>query len=108
MRDELKGKASTSESILLNMDDSNGQGTHWVSLYVKGNNCYYFDSFGFEPPLEIKEYCSGKDGYFSTYKIQARDEIICGHYFIYVIQELNKGQSFQNILHELFQINNNN
>ena len=107
MRDELKGKASTSESIILNMDDSNGQGTHWVSLYVKGNNCYYCDSFGFEPPTEIRNYCSGKDGYFNTYKIQARDEIICGHYSIFVIQELYKGQSFHDILGELFLINNN-
>ena len=120
MRDELcsaatanlKGRASASESIftakrrvteslILNMDDSKGQGTHWVSLYVKGDNCYYFDSFGFEPRLEIRNYCSGKDGYFSTYKIQARDEIICGHYSIYVIQELNKGQSFHDVLNHL-------
>lgn len=112
MRDELKGKASTHagrrpgkppvyESVVLNIDDSKGQGTHWVGLFVKGNECYYFDSFGFEPPLEVKEYCSEKDGYFSSYKIQSRDEVICGHYSIYVIYELNRGQNFHDILHEL-------
>ena len=89
------------ESFILNMDDSDGQGTHRVSLYVKGNNCYYFDSFEFEPPIEVINYCAGKDGYFSTYKIQSREEVICGHYSIYVIYMLNRGISFHDVLHEL-------
>ena len=101
MRDELKGKPSNIESLILNMDDSEGQGTHWVSLFIKDNKSYYFDSFGFEPPIEVRGYCRGKDGYFSTYKIQARDEIICGHYSIYVIYMLSRDQSFHDILHEL-------
>ena len=106
MRDEPTICNSNDESIILNMDDSEGQGTHWVSLYVKGNNCYYFDSFGFEPPVEVINYCAGKEGYFSTYKIQSREEVICGHYAIYVIYMLNRGISFHDILHELHQINN--
>jgi hypothetical protein len=34
MRDELKGKASQNESLVLNLDDSIGPGTHWVSLFI--------------------------------------------------------------------------
>ena len=75
MRDELNGKASNNteqssgkppvyESLILNMDDSDGQGTHWVSLYIIGNSCYYFDSFGFEPPIEVGRYCSEKTWIF--------------------------------------------
>ena len=88
------------------MDDSEGQGTHWVSLYIHDNKCIYFDSFGFDAPIEVREYIWGKERYFSTYKIQSRDEVICGHYSIYVIYMLNRGYSFHDILHELYQINN--
>jgi hypothetical protein len=40
---------------IINLDDSNGGGTHWtVSHYHPLNSCY-FDSFGFVPPLEVEQ-----------------------------------------------------
>ena len=34
MRNELTGKAKSNESLILNMDDSSGGGTHWVCLFI--------------------------------------------------------------------------
>jgi hypothetical protein len=40
----------------LNLDSSNGQGTHWVCWYRDGDNKYYFDSYGLDPPIELVKY----------------------------------------------------
>ena len=109
MRDELKGKASKNESIILNMDDSSGSGLHWVCLHVRQGKCFYFDSFSFPPPLEVLQYCSDIDQdcrFYNTFRIQQPHEVICGHYSIYVIYQLNKGMLYSDILNELYQRNN--
>ena len=31
----------------------NGQ-SHWTALYKHGKNYYYYDSYGFVPPLEVE------------------------------------------------------
>ena len=110
MRDELKGKASKSECLILNIDDSSGNCTHWTSLFSTNGLSYYFDSYGFEPPNEVRQYCSNNENFYNSFKIQKTDEVICGHYCIYVIYQLNKGMLFYDILDELykksFKINN--
>jgi len=100
MRDELKGKAKSNECLILNMDDSNGNGTHWTCLFVNKNRSYYFDSFGLPPPLEIVNYCSNGDRLYSTFKIQKPHEVICGHYSIYVLYKLSHNFAFEDVLFE--------
>ena len=40
----------------INLDEYKSTGTHWIDLYVNGNNEAYFDSFGVEQILkEIKK-----------------------------------------------------
>ena len=46
-------------SYVINLDEHSDIGTHWVALYVDGNNndITYFDSFGVEHiPKEIKRF----------------------------------------------------
>ena len=81
MRDELKGKVGKNECLILNIDDSTGEGTHWTCLFNKNGICLYFDSYGFVAPIEVRKYYNG---YCSSFKIQAPDEVICGHYCIYI------------------------
>ena len=39
---------------IVNLDDSEGVGTHWISMIKMKNNKYlYFDSFGAPPPQTI-------------------------------------------------------
>ena len=105
MRDELKGKSSKNECLILNHDHSSNKGTHWTCLFIKDDIVYYFDSYGFEPPLEIRNYCSGNDRIYSTFPIQRDGEIICGHYCIYVLYQMNRGYNFYGILDELYRNN---
>jgi hypothetical protein len=98
MRDELQGKASHYESLILNLDESAGNGTHWTSLFVAENSSYYFDSFGLPPPKEVINYCPNNNRFYNTFKIQKPEEVICGHYCIYVLYKLSKGCKFYETL----------
>ena len=101
MRNELKGKGNPNESLIVNMDDSTGNGTHWTSLFVTDNDSYYFDSFGLPPPKEVISYCPDNSRYYNTFKIQKPEEVICGHYCIYIIYMLSNNYKFYDILKEL-------
>ena len=42
---------------VINLDEFKSIGTHWIALYVSGNNILYFDSFEVEHILkEIKQF----------------------------------------------------
>ena len=107
MRDELKGTADKNECLILNIDSSANSGTHWTCLFIKNNRYFYFDSFGFEEPSEILEYCKNcKEGYCSTFIVQKPGQIICGHFSIYMLLKLDQGKKFEEIVDELFRYNN--
>src|ERR1700761_1516971 len=54
MRDELNSNVIKSdECLILNIDESSNDGTHWTCLFVKNKICYYFDSCEFPPPNEV-------------------------------------------------------
>ena len=91
MRDELnKNRKSTqNECLILNIDHSNSNGTHWTCLFIKNNISYYFDSYGYPPPKEIQDYCKNENRYYNSFKIQQNDQVICGHYCIYMLYRLS-------------------
>ena len=40
---------------IINLDEYESIGTHWIALYVNAENVIYYDSFGFEHiPKEVK------------------------------------------------------
>ena len=44
-------------AYLINLDEYKSIETHWIVLYVNGNNMIYFNSFGVEHiPKEIKNF----------------------------------------------------
>ena len=62
-------------------------GTHWIALYVNGNNrkpssdARYFDSFGVEHiPKEVKKFIGNKKIISNIYRIQAYDSTMCGYF----------------------------
>ncbi|ELU13787.1 hypothetical protein CAPTEDRAFT_213857 [Capitella teleta] len=56
LRDTLPRKPKRNECGIMNLDSSNGMGTHWVAWHKKGQHKYYFDSYGLPPPTEMIEY----------------------------------------------------
>ena len=106
MRDELKNKkASSDECMVINIDHSRNVGTHWTCLSIKKGVSFYFDSYGFEPTLEVKEYCK-EPRYFNLYPIQKMNEVICGNFCIYILHRLSSGDQFYDVCDGLYRYNN--
>lgn len=54
--DDYRKKGKRKICVVHNLDSHDGPGTHWVTLYICGNNnhIYYFDSTGRKCPKDIK------------------------------------------------------
>ena len=100
MRDNLPNTPNRNECGILNFDDSTGDGTHWVAWFKKGRNKYYFDSFGVQPPLELREYLKSPI-YYSTEQIQKSNQVICGHLCLFMLKRLSKGEQPQKIINHI-------
>ena len=78
----------------INLVEFKSIGTHWIALYVNGNNIIYFDSFGVEHiPKEIRKLIGNRDLLTNIYRILANDSIVCGYFCIGFIDFMLKGQS---------------
>ena len=68
-------------AYVINLDEVKSIGTHWMALYVNGNNVIYFDSFAVEHILkEIKKFKGNKNIITIIYRIQSYDFIMCGYF----------------------------
>ena len=82
------------EAYILNLDEYESIGTHWIVFYVNYNNLTYFDSFGVEHiPKEIRKIIGNKNILENTYRIQAYDSIICRYFCIWFIDFILKSKS---------------
>ena len=80
-------------AYLINLDEYENTGTHWVSLFVKTNEAIYFDSFGIEHiPNEIK-LIGNKNIISNIFTIQAYDSIMCRYFCIEFINYMLKGKT---------------
>ena len=100
LRDTLPKKTQKKECGILNLDDTSGNGTHWVAWWKAKNEKYYFDSFGIQPPNELVKYLQSPI-YYNTEQIQQSNQVFCGHLCLYVLKQLSLGMKLQNIINEL-------
>ena len=81
-------------TYVINLDEYENTGTHWVSLFVKANKVIYFDSFGIEHiPEKINKFIGNKKIKASIFRIQAYDSIMCGYFCIEFINYMLKGKT---------------
>ena len=81
-------------AYVINLDEYENMGTHWVSLFVKPKYTVYFDSFGIEHiPKEIKHAIGNKEIKANIFRIQAYDSIMCGYFCIEFINYMLKGKT---------------
>ena len=86
-RDKIPLVAQRPCSYVINLDDSNNDGSHWVALYVDNeNNATYFDSYG-RPPLphckdilNILSKLSQKQWKYNDLQYQNELSNVCGYY----------------------------
>lgn len=79
MRDETE-KLQGDGFYLVNLDDSDGKGTHWTGLIINKSNAYYCDSYGILPPQELYEYLTEnyKTVYYNSTQYQENSSKACG------------------------------
>lgn len=87
--------------LIVNTDSSEKKGTHWLVIVVQNRICHYFDSFGGLPTVKnIRTFCEQfYCCHFNREKHQKIDEITCGAYCIFVVNEmLFKKKSFRSVV----------
>lgn len=91
MRNNLPRKPWTNECGILNLDEMEGEGTHWVAYNKKGNKSTYFDSFGnLPPPQELIKYLDSSSIEYNYTKFQDYNTYVCGHLCLAFLLNKNK------------------
>ena len=101
LRDELPKKPRRNECGIMNLDDSSGDGTHYIAWFKKGNQKYYFDGYGIQPAIEMINYLK-QPIYYNTERIQPDNTVVCGHLGVFVLKKLDEGYNFQDVINSLF------
>lgn len=96
MSDELPSVSHKNECGILNLDSSDGPGTHWTCWYVGDQKCY-FDSYGASPPHQLMAYL-GPHILHADFQVQKFGSDICGELCVLVLYLLSQGNSYQDIL----------
>lgn len=84
-KDKLKlVKKFKNGSMIVNLDDSTGSGTHWVCVNIDSTKPYveYHDSFGLYPPNEIVAFLNKykKPIIYQEDQLQNDKSVLCGYY----------------------------
>ena len=75
---KIKGGA-----YIINLNEYESIGTHWIALYFNDNNVIYFASFGVQHiPRKFKKFIGNKNVLSNTYRIQGYDSIKCEYFCI--------------------------
>lgn len=81
-RDVLPGVVHRVEKGIVNLDDDDGEGTHWVAYKKNKDVIKYFDSYGdLRPPIEVEKYLlSNGDGViqYNYKRYQDGNSVNCG------------------------------
>ena len=96
-------------SVIINVDNSTLNGSHWTALSIRGNNAYYFDSFGRfydnnSFPADYKEnlrrICIDKKIVFNKKLLQGLHSNTCGEFCIYFIKQLERNVPLTRIFND--------
>lgn len=80
MRDALPTTSQKRECGIINLDESDGRGTHWVAYFKHDKIVNYFDSFGnLKPPPEVAKYFKNCIILYNHDRFQDFNTYTCGH-----------------------------
>ena len=91
MRDALPYKIYQNESGIVNLDDVDGPGTHWVAYAKRGDRAMYFDSFGnLRPPKEVVRYLGNDTTItYNRTAYQTYNQTICGQLCLLFLRQID-------------------
>ena len=88
---------------VIDLDDKNSKGTHWVSLFTDKNTAVYFDSFGIEYiPKEVLSKIKDKSITHNIFRTQDNVSIMCGFYCIAFIEYMLAGKTLSDYTNLFF------
>ena len=95
------------ESTIMNLQDSDKKGSHWVSYKRIGNKIFYFDSYGvaYIPDIIKNQYPNHKF-ICNIYRIQSMDSNQCGRFCILFVRGNIKNENDYNNFLLQFEKNN--
>jgi len=100
MKDQLPERLERGSYIINLQSSGDGNGTHWVALYHTPNFSYYYDSYGFVPPLEVQEKIIPY--MYNDMEIQDLDSTACGYYCVafvlFLHQKMNIERAFMGFI----------
>ena len=87
MNDELKYYEFKTGYYIINLEDTDDLGSHWVCLIVENGKCIYWDSFGCLPSHDVENWMKqSKYKYmFNNRIVQDLDSVLCGLFALGVI-----------------------
>src|SRR3954453_16336866 len=100
LRDNLPTAPWKTEIGILNLDSIENSGTHWTLYYKRDDKCYYFDSFGHRPPLELMNYFMN-DCWYSTFPLQDIGTKYCGYLCVMLAKLLDRLNDFPTAVYKL-------
>ena len=81
-------------AYVINLDNKNSKGKHWVSLFIHKNVAIYFPSFGIDDiSQEVLKKISDKSITHNMFRIQDNESIMCGFYCIPFIEYMLPGNT---------------
>ena len=81
-------------TYLINIDETNSKGIHWVSLFIDKNLAVYSDSFEIEYiPQKILNKIKDKSITHNIFRIQDNESVMCGFYYIAFIEYMFAGKT---------------
>ena len=109
--DRLPLTLGKKRGIIINLDESHKEGSHWVSLYLDDKRiAHYFDSFGRKPQGQILIFIERVSNYYlyNPKKYQGNLSIACGSFCILFILSAENLNNFYKLFHECDHIDNEN
>ena len=115
--DDLKQKGKTQIGFVLNLDDHNQSGSHWVGVFVDldKKGVYYYDSVGKKPEELVVNFMNKVKNYFKQKGVPDKDIKIghnkvqhqhgnteCGVYSIRFLLQMIKGIDFDEFCNNKF------
>lgn len=105
-------KKKKNMNFIINLQDSDNKGSHWVALIKRGVHYVYFDSFGAIPDTYVIRYKGKYKLAYSNFIVQDMESDRCGIFcvaFLHYIQT-NKGNihAIYNDFVNLFEHNTRN
>jgi hypothetical protein len=95
MKDELPNKKVLGNYIV-NFENHNQDGSHWVAMKLTNDTCYFGDSYGTTPPEIIYKFLKKYYDkiYFNNQIFQDYDSVLCGYYSIGILHYMDSHKGF--------------